>query len=32
MARVSVSRYRLNTKADNIKRALDLLAKLERTT
>ena len=31
-ATVSVSRYWLNTKPDNIKRALDLLAKLERTT
>ena len=31
-ATVSVSRYWLNTKPDNIKRARDLLAKLERTT
>lgn len=31
-ASVSVNRYWLNTKPDNIKRALDLLAKLERTT
>jgi hypothetical protein len=30
--RVSVSRYWLNTKPDNIKRALVLLAKLERKT
>ena len=30
-ASVSVSRYWLNTKPDNIKRARDLLAKLERT-
>jgi hypothetical protein len=32
MATVNVSRYWLNTKYDNIERALDLLAKLERTT
>lgn len=31
-ASVSVSRYWINTKPDNIKRARDLLAKLERTT
>ena len=31
-ASVSVNRYWLNTKPDNIKRARDLLAKLERTT
>lgn len=31
-ASVSVSRYWLNTKHDNSKRAHDLLAKLERTT
>lgn len=31
-ASVSVKRYWLNTKPDNIKRARDLLAKLERTT
>lgn len=31
-ATVSVSRYWLNTKSDNIKQALDLLSKLERTT
>ncbi len=31
-ASVSVNRYWLNTKPDNIKRACDLLAKLERTT
>jgi hypothetical protein len=31
MATVSVNRYWLNTKPENIKRARDLLAKLERT-
>jgi hypothetical protein len=31
-ATVSVSRYWLNTKSDNIKQALDLLSKLGRTT
>lgn len=31
-ASVIVSRYWINTKPDNIKRARDLLAKLERTT
>lgn len=31
-ASVSVNRYWLNTKPDNIKRARDLLAKLERAT
>lgn len=32
MATVSVNLYRLNTKPENIKRARDLLAKLERAT